>query len=189
MKLKIVFSTLDYLLIFLLVSYLILPIQTPSFLAQGILSPISSICFFIISVTLFLYCNTIVAILYLCCVYELVRRSYEAKDMEINVKSVPNVINQRYQNSKAKKVVPKRNHEAQLQHEPQQITRQIPHNPILPEVEETEPSSSFSNTDNLLEAQIVNKLAPVGMGDTTDKPIVETQFNPIYSKIGNASMF
>ena len=69
------FSPLEISLLVLFIIYLVLPIQTPDFLAPAINSPLGMLMIFIITVFLFLYMNPILAIVYIFVGYELLRRS------------------------------------------------------------------------------------------------------------------
>jgi predicted membrane protein len=69
------FSPQETILLIAFIIYLVFPIQTPSFLNGVVDSPIGMITIFIITISLFLYTNPILAILYLFVAYELLRRS------------------------------------------------------------------------------------------------------------------
>lgn len=78
MKLETIFKSLTILeicLLVVLVIYLVLPIQTPHFLAKAIDSSLGMLVLFSVTVYLFLYANPILAILYIFVAYELLRRS------------------------------------------------------------------------------------------------------------------
>ena len=59
------FSTIELSLLVVFIIYIILPIDTPSFLAGAIENPISLVIMFGITVYLFMYSNPILAILYI----------------------------------------------------------------------------------------------------------------------------
>jgi hypothetical protein len=69
------FSNVESSLLAIFILYLVLPIQTPSFLVGLVNSTVSMIIIFAITVYLFLYSNPILAILYIFVAYELLRRS------------------------------------------------------------------------------------------------------------------
>jgi hypothetical protein len=69
------FSPQEIILLVAFVVYLVFPIQTPSFLTGIIESPIGLVTIFAITVSLFLYTNPILAILYLFVAYEIIRRT------------------------------------------------------------------------------------------------------------------
>ena len=69
------FSQLEVSLLIIFVLYLVLPIQTPSFLAGTVDSSIGMVTMFAITLYLFFYSNPILAILYIFVAYELLRRS------------------------------------------------------------------------------------------------------------------
>ena len=69
------FSTIELSLLVVFIIYIILPIDTPTFLSGAIENPITLVVMFGITVYLFLYSNPILAILYIFVAYELLRRS------------------------------------------------------------------------------------------------------------------
>jgi len=69
------FSPQEIILLVAFIVYLVFPIQTPSFLNGVIDSPIGLVTIFAITISLFLYTNPILAILYLFVAYEIIRRS------------------------------------------------------------------------------------------------------------------
>ena len=69
------FSQLELSLLVIFVLYLVLPIQTPSFLAGSVDSSIGIVTMFAITIYLFFYSNPILAIIYIFVAYELLRRS------------------------------------------------------------------------------------------------------------------
>jgi len=66
---------IELTLLIIFVIYLVLPIETPSFLVSSVNSPITMVVIFAVTVYLFLYANPILAILYIFVAYELLRRS------------------------------------------------------------------------------------------------------------------
>lgn len=164
------FYTTEVVLIVIFILYLIFDVKTPHFVADTAVSPFTGFFYVAVTALLFLYANPVVAILYIVVVYEFVRRSYISINEKANLKSVPNVIKQKYQNSNAKEVRSKVLNNAPL--------------PIMPVKEE----SSFTNQDALLETEVINKLAPVGRGEIKTDYISST-FNPVYENIGSASAF
>ena len=69
------FSPIEMALFIIFVIYLVFPIQTPMFLAPSIESPLGMGVIFVVTLSLFLYANPILAILYIFVAYELLRRS------------------------------------------------------------------------------------------------------------------
>lgn len=69
------FSPQEIILLITFIVYLVFPIQTPSFLTGVIDSPIGLVTIFAITISLFLYTNPILAILYLFVAYEIIRRT------------------------------------------------------------------------------------------------------------------
>ena len=73
------FSLVELTLLVIFVIYLVLPIETPSFLVGSVNSPITLAVIFAVTVYLFVYSNPILAILYIFVAYELLRRSSSFK--------------------------------------------------------------------------------------------------------------
>jgi predicted membrane protein len=69
------FSKLEILLLVIFILYIVLPIQTPDFLASVIDSSLGMLTIFIVTVYLFFYINPILAVVYIFVAYELLRRS------------------------------------------------------------------------------------------------------------------
>ena len=71
-------TSLEMLLLFVFVVYLIFPIGTPSILKDYIISPMGYVTIFIVTLYLFFYSHPILAILYIFVAYELLNRSNKA---------------------------------------------------------------------------------------------------------------
>jgi uncharacterized membrane protein (DUF485 family) len=69
------FSQLEILLLVIFILYIVLPIQTPDFLAGAINSSLGMLFIFIVTVYLFFHVNPILAVVYIFVAYELLRRS------------------------------------------------------------------------------------------------------------------
>ena len=69
------FSRLETILLVVFILYIVLPIQTPNFLAGAIDSSLGMLSIFIITVYLFFHVNPILAVVYIFVAYELLRRS------------------------------------------------------------------------------------------------------------------
>ena len=69
------FSQLEIILLVIFILYIVLPIQTPGFLAGAINSSLGMLFIFIITVYLFFHVNPILAVVYIFVAYELLRRS------------------------------------------------------------------------------------------------------------------
>jgi uncharacterized membrane protein (DUF485 family) len=69
------FSQLELLLLVIFILYIVLPIQTPDFLAGAIDSSLGMLTIFIVTVYLFFHVNPILAVVYILVAYELLRRS------------------------------------------------------------------------------------------------------------------
>ena len=68
-------SPIELSLFVLFIIYLVVPIETPGFLAPSIDSPMGMVVVFCVTLYLFLYTNPILGILYIFVAYELFRRS------------------------------------------------------------------------------------------------------------------
>jgi hypothetical protein len=68
------FSQLEILLLVIFILYIVLPIQTPNFLASAIDSSLGMLTIFIVTVYLFFHVNPILAVVYIFVAYELLRR-------------------------------------------------------------------------------------------------------------------
>lgn len=73
------FSPLEISLLIIFILYIVLPIQTPSFLAGFVESPIGMTTIFLVTISLFFYTHPMIAILYIFVAYELLRRSAKAR--------------------------------------------------------------------------------------------------------------
>ena len=82
----------EIVLLVAFIIYLVFPIQTPSFLNGVIDSPIGLVTIFAITISLFLYTNPILAILYLFVAYEIIRRS-SSKNIIVSSSSFKQVDN------------------------------------------------------------------------------------------------
>jgi len=68
-------SPLEIALLVLFIIYIIFPIQTPSFLADSIHTPLSLVVIFIVTLYLFFYTHPVIGVIYIFVAYELLRRS------------------------------------------------------------------------------------------------------------------
>jgi hypothetical protein len=83
------FSQLEIVLLVIFILYIVLPIQTPDFLAGAIDSSLGMISIFIVTVYLFFYVNPILAVVYIFVAYELLRRSANKTGRVAMVKYTP----------------------------------------------------------------------------------------------------
>jgi hypothetical protein len=77
------FSTIEIALLIVFIIYVVLPIETPTFLAGSVNSPITMLVMLAVTGYLFLYSNPILAILYIFVAYELLRRSASYKPITL----------------------------------------------------------------------------------------------------------
>ena len=85
-------SPLELSLMVVFVFYLVMPIQTPDFLAGSVDSPLGMLSIFIVTIYLFFYSHPILAILYVFVAYELLRRSSQTTGRVAMVQYVPSQI-------------------------------------------------------------------------------------------------
>ena len=83
------FSKLEIVLLVFFIIYLVLPIDTPAFLAGVIDSPLGMLSMFIITVYLFVKVNPILAVIYIFVAYELLRRSSNLTGRQTIMKYTP----------------------------------------------------------------------------------------------------
>jgi hypothetical protein len=69
------FSPLDILLIIVFIVYIVFPIATPDVLKPYIDSPLGIIFLFVVTISLFVYTNPILGVLYILVAYEVLRRN------------------------------------------------------------------------------------------------------------------
>ena len=69
------FSQLEFALFVIFILYIVLPIQTPGFLAGMVDSSLGMLTIFIVTIYLFFNVNPILAVIYVFVAYELLRRS------------------------------------------------------------------------------------------------------------------
>lgn len=69
------FSPIELSLLVVFIIYIVMPIDTPTFLSGLIDSPVGMVTIFAITLYLFFYANPILAIVYIFVAYELLRRS------------------------------------------------------------------------------------------------------------------
>jgi len=82
-------SPLEIALLVLFIIYIIFPIQTPSFLAGSINTPISLVVIFIVTLYLFFYTHPVIGVIYIFVAYELLRRSSLQVGQNVMIQSTP----------------------------------------------------------------------------------------------------
>jgi len=83
-------SPLEIALLVLFIIYIIFPVQTPSFLAASINTPLSLVVIFIITLYLFFYTHPVIGIIYIFVAYELLRRSSLTIGQNVMLQFTPN---------------------------------------------------------------------------------------------------
>lgn len=137
MKLNLVdfrkFDTLDILLLAVFIIYIVFPVETPSFVAPFVSSPFGLVALFAVAVSLFVYKNPVLGVLFIFVAYELLRRTHHSAPASPIVNSTKHMAN------RVPAAVPK----TQLEKDVQMIS-------LNPPVEKT------------LEEEVVAKEAPMG---------------------------
>jgi len=82
-------TPVDAVLFILFIIYLVFPINTPGFLANMIDTPLGMIVIFAITISLFVYTNPILGILYIFVAYELLRRSSKQTGVSAYIQYTP----------------------------------------------------------------------------------------------------
>lgn len=85
-------SPYEIILFIVFIFYLISPIDMPTFVASFIDSPLGIIIIFIIAISLFIYTNPILGILFIFVAYELMRRSSVFSGNTPNIEYTPSQI-------------------------------------------------------------------------------------------------
>ena len=75
MKMRTTMSSLEIFAFVLFIIYVVVPIQTPLFIANIVNSQIGLLMILVITVSLFIYTNPILGVMYIFVAYELLRRS------------------------------------------------------------------------------------------------------------------
>lgn len=83
-------SPLEIALLVLFIIYIIFPVQTPSFLAASINTPLSLVVLFVITLYLFFYTHPVIGIIYIFVAYELLRRSSLKMGQNVMLQFTPN---------------------------------------------------------------------------------------------------
>lgn len=69
------FTTLEYVLLGVFIIYVIMPIQTPGFLAGWVDSSLGMLVLFVVALFLFFYTNPVLGVVFILVAYEMLRRS------------------------------------------------------------------------------------------------------------------
>lgn len=168
------FKISEMVLLLLFIIYIMFPIATPDLMKPVFNSAIGLLLLFAVTVSLFVYTNPILGILYIFVAYELIRRS----SVGANYMNTPNT---EHAGKESRRV-----HFA-----PEQIAQDpvptIPdHNPleiVLPRAPEAPNSFAYKS----LEEEIVDVRAPVGKSDPVH--FVSSDFQPVATTVKNASMY
>jgi hypothetical protein len=155
----------EMVLVLLFIVYIMFPIGTPNWMRPFFNSAIGMMALFAITISLFVYTNPILGIVYIFVAYELIRRSATAP----NYMNTPSVENAGAVSSREPPV------KAIPDHKPLEV--------VLPR----EPESPDSFAHHSLEEEIINVRAPVGHSDPLQ--FTASSFAPVAHSVKNASMY
>lgn len=156
----------EMVLVVLFIIYIMFPIGTPSWMRPFFSSPIGMMALFAITLSLFVYANPILGIMFIFVAYELIRRS----GISPNFMNTPNVENAGAVSSREEVPV-----------------KDIPDHKPLEVVLPREPESPNSFAYKSLEEEIINVRAPVGQSDPLQ--YTTSSFLPVAHSVKNASMY
>lgn len=168
------FKVSEMVLLLLFIIYIMFPIATPDVMKPIFSSAVGLLLLFAVTVSLFVYTNPILGILYIFVAYELIRRSS---------------IGANYMNTPNAERIGKESRRVHFEGEqiPEQPASTVPdHNPleiVLPRAPEAPNSFAYKS----LEEEIVDVRAPVGKSDPIQ--IASSTFQPVASNVKNASLY
>ena len=142
------FSVIETILLFLFVIFIIFPINPPSPIAQLVESPLGIVMIMGITISLFIFTNPILGVIYLLVAYELLRRSSISVHQNI-YQAIPHVVHQKMSD---------------------------PSDPSVPN-QQSDVVVSLPILNRTLEEDIISQRAPVGRSnantfvDTNFKPV------------------
>ena len=192
-KLSLNISSLEIVLLFLFIFYLIFQVKTPMVISDFVTSNLGMIIVLIITVYLFLYTNPILGIVSIFVIYELMRRSTLVYSDHATYGSSPSTM---YQPTPAiierkisKNILPRNNNYSQLnQGEVYNYNQSVPVMQYTTEetnraieMHKMNPPPSVS-----LEEELVQTLSPVGESKSSE--YVNTSFKPVSNSVHNAAM-
>lgn len=143
------FGVFDIILLALFVIYIVFPVSTPQFMSSFIDSPMGMVVIFAVAVSLFIYRNPILGVLFIFVAYELLRRNHYVPP------SSPIVLDTQYYANKV----------------PQKLPSQEEKNAELRALNPYHPKT--------LEEDVISEQAPIGvsqlpvMSETTFHPVSE----------------
>lgn len=168
------FKVSEMVLLLLFIIYIMFPIATPDTMKPIFSSAVGLLLLFAVTVSLFIYTNPILGVLYIFVAYELIRRSSNGA----NYMNTPNT--ERF--GKESRRVHFENEQV-----PEQPVSTIPdHNP-LEIVQPRAPEAPNSFAYKTLEEEIVEVRAPVGQSDPIQ--FSASSFQPVANTVKNASMY
>ncbi len=168
------FKISEMVLLLLFIVYIMFPIATPDAMKPIFSSAVGLLLVFAITVSLFIYTNPILGIIYIFVAYELIRRS----SMAANYMNTPGV---EQSGKESRRVHFEPEHAT---HDPvPAIAEHTPLEIVLPRAPEAPNSFAYKS----LEEEIVDVRAPVGKSDPVH--FVSTDFQPIANTVKYASMY
>ena len=151
----------EILVLVIFVLYLIFPVSTPSIMSPYIESPLGLLVIFALTVSLFIYCNPALAVLFVLVAYTLLRRSATVQNTTHYVQYTKTEAEKKYE---AEKQV----QEATPKEEPRNI-------------------EAGSDQPVTLEEEIVQERAPIGRSEPVQ--FLQSSYKPVASNAGSASGF
>ena len=213
-KLSLNISSLEIVLLFLFIFYLIFQVKTPMIVSDFVTSNLGMIIVLIITVYLFLYTNPILGIVSIFVIYELMRRSslvysdhaIYGSSPSTMYQPTPDIIKRKI----SKNILPRNRHNSEMnrhnsemnsydsemnsynseinQEEIYNYTQSVPI--IQYTTEETNRAIEMHKmnppTSVSLEEELVQTLSPVGEGKSSE--YVNTLFKPVSNSVHNAAM-
>lgn len=82
-------SVLEMTLLAIMIIYIVLPLRTPAWLAPYVASPLGMVVLFCITISLFVYTNPVLGVLYILVAYEALRRSTSISGKVVIVENTP----------------------------------------------------------------------------------------------------
>lgn len=82
-------SMSEMILLAIMIIYIVLPFRTPDWLAPYVASPLGMVVLFCVTVSLFVYTNPVLGVLYILVAYEALRRSTSISKQVVIVENTP----------------------------------------------------------------------------------------------------
>jgi len=171
------FNTQEFVALAVFIVYLVFPIHFPDFLNSYIVSPLGIIVLFAITIGMFLYVNSILAVLFVFVVYELLRRSNSMNSYKPTDYVQDNTVHEYKYVSDA------------VAHESVTIPSTIPTHVETQQINMPEPKSNsvILQVGSTLEEEMIKGMSPLNATDNTNYTF--SDFKPKTEKIDSASPY